>query len=183
MWNASYSEGFPPIWKTKYNSHWFSLQSLAPWKSWLLFVTIYLPHFIYFSFCGCICSIWKFSGPEVKSELQLWPSPQPWQHWIQATSVTYTTAYGSTRSSTYKARPGIKPECPKTLSGLQPAKTQWNSYLPDFKTHFKEFSWLIGLRTQLMRMWVRYLASLSELSIPCCCDYGIHWQLQLWFDS
>ena len=31
-------------------------------------------------------------GPGVKLELQLQPVPQPWQHWIPATSVTYAAA-------------------------------------------------------------------------------------------
>ena len=35
--------------------------------------------------------------------------PQPLQHWIWATSVTYITACGDTGSLTHWARPGIKP--------------------------------------------------------------------------
>ena len=34
----------------------------------------------------------------VELELQSGPTPQPWQHWIQATSVTYTASCASTRS-------------------------------------------------------------------------------------
>ena len=45
----------------------------------------------------------------VESELQLQPTLQPWQHWIQAASVTYATACSNTRSLTHWVRPGIKP--------------------------------------------------------------------------
>ena len=37
------------------------------------------------------------------------PIPQPQQHRIQTTSVTYTTAHGNTGSLTHWARPGIEP--------------------------------------------------------------------------
>ena len=38
------------------------------------------------------------------------PTPEPQQHWIQATSATYTTDHGNTRSLTHWARPGIEPK-------------------------------------------------------------------------
>ena len=38
-----------------------------------------------------------------------WPPPQLPQHQIQATSSTYPTAHGSTRSLTHWARPGMEP--------------------------------------------------------------------------
>ena len=37
------------------------------------------------------------------------PQPQQEQHQIWASSVTYTTAHGNTRSLTHQARPGIEP--------------------------------------------------------------------------
>ena len=51
---------------------------------------------------------------EVKSELQLWPAPQPQQHQIRAESVTYITAHGNTGSLTHWTRPGTEP----TSSGI-----------------------------------------------------------------
>ena len=38
-----------------------------------------------------------------------WPTPQPQQRRIQATSMTYTTAHSSTGSLTHWTGPGIKP--------------------------------------------------------------------------
>ena len=38
------------------------------------------------------------------------PTPQPWQHQIWATSVTYAAAYGNAGSLTHWTRPKIKPE-------------------------------------------------------------------------
>ena len=38
-----------------------------------------------------------------------WPTPQPQQGRIRATSVTYTTAHGKARSLTHWMRPGIEP--------------------------------------------------------------------------
>ena len=37
------------------------------------------------------------------------PKPEPQQRWMWASSVTYTTAHGNTRSLTHWARPGIEP--------------------------------------------------------------------------
>ena len=34
-------------------------------------------------------------GPGIELGLWLWPTPQPWQHWIQVASATYAAAYGS----------------------------------------------------------------------------------------
>ena len=39
-----------------------------------------------------------------------WPTPQPQQCQILATSVTYTTAHGNAGSLTHLARPGINPQ-------------------------------------------------------------------------
>ena len=47
--------------------------------------------------------------PGVKLELQVRPTPQPWQHQIWAPSASYAAVCGNTRSSTHWARSGIKP--------------------------------------------------------------------------
>ena len=48
-------------------------------------------------------------GSGVESKLQLRPMPQPWQHQIGITSVTYYAACRNIGSLTHWARPGIKP--------------------------------------------------------------------------
>ena len=60
------------------------------------------------SFHGYTCSIWKFLGLQVESELQLRPT-QPQQHQIQAASATYASACVNARSLTHWVRPGIEP--------------------------------------------------------------------------
>ena len=46
----------------------------------------------------------------VKSRMELQQStPQPQQHWIWATSMTYATACSNARSLTHWVRPGIEP--------------------------------------------------------------------------
>ena len=47
-----------------------------------------------------------------------WPTPQPQQHKIQATSVTYTTAHSNAVSLAHWARPGKEPASPWILVGL-----------------------------------------------------------------
>ena len=45
--------------------------------------------------------LWHMEVPRLVVELKLQPTPQPEQHWIQATSVTYATAFGNTSSLTH----------------------------------------------------------------------------------
>ena len=72
---------------------------------------------IFFSFLLLHLQHMEVLSPEVKSELQLWPTPQSWQHWIWATSVIYTTASNNVRSLTHWVRPGIKPTSSETTLG------------------------------------------------------------------
>ena len=51
-----------------------------------------------------------------------WPILQPLQRWIQATSLTYTTAHGNARCLTHRARPGIEPTSSWILVGFVTAK-------------------------------------------------------------
>ena len=44
-----------------------------------------------------------------------WPTPQPQQHQIWATSVIYATAWGNAESLTHWMRPGIEPSSSRTL--------------------------------------------------------------------
>ena len=75
-------------------------------------------------------------GLEVESEHQLRPVPQPQQHWIQATSLTYPTACDNARSLTHSPRPGIKPT-PSQRQHLIPNQLCHNgkSYLFGFGNH------------------------------------------------
>ena len=51
--------------------------------------------------------------------------PQPQQHGVQVSSVTYTTAHSNTGSLTYWARPGIESVSSWVLVGLITAEPQW----------------------------------------------------------
>ena len=64
----------------------------------------HLPDFFFPFFWGLHSWCMEVPGLAVKSELQ------PEQHWIQATSETYTIAHGNARSLTHWARPGIEPK-------------------------------------------------------------------------
>ena len=65
----------------------------------------------------------------VNTELQLRPTPQPQQLWIQAACATYTAAYGNTRSLTQGARPGIEPAASRRLCwALNPLSHNGNSH-------------------------------------------------------
>ena len=50
----------------------------------------------------------EVSRLRVQTELQLRPTPQPWQHQIWAASAAYAAACGNARSSTQLARSGIE---------------------------------------------------------------------------
>ena len=53
------------------------------------------------------------------------PMPQPHQLEIWATSATYTTAHGNTRSLTHRARPGIETASSWTLVRIIFPEPQW----------------------------------------------------------
>jgi len=59
---------------------------------------------------GAAAASLHHSHSNTGSKPHLWPTPQPQQHHIQATSSTYTTAHGNARSLTHWARPGMEPE-------------------------------------------------------------------------
>ena len=63
---------------------------------------------IFFSFYCCTYSIWKSSGWQSNWSYSCRPMPQPQQHQIWATSVTYAAACGNARSLIHWARPGIE---------------------------------------------------------------------------
>ena len=65
--------------------------------------------FLFLSFQGCTCDIWRFPGQESKKSCSCRPILQPQQLGIQAMFATYTTTHGNTGSLTHGARPGIKP--------------------------------------------------------------------------
>ena len=61
-----------------------------------------------------------------ESELQsCWPTPQPQQQGIQATSTTYITAHGNAGSLTHRVRPGIKPTSSWILVRFVSSKPWW----------------------------------------------------------
>ena len=52
--------------------------SFSNWTVYFILLRV----FFFFPFYDCTYSIWKFLGQGVKPELQLGPTPQPWQHKI-----------------------------------------------------------------------------------------------------
>ena len=52
-------------------------------------------------------------------------APQPQQHQIQASSLTYTKAHGNPGSLTHWARPGIEPVSSWILIGFVTTEPQW----------------------------------------------------------
>ena len=71
-----------------------------------------------FSFYGHTRSTRKFPGLGSNWSCSCWPQSQPQQRQIQATSSTYTAAYGHARSLTCWARLGIKPTSSWILVGF-----------------------------------------------------------------
>ena len=87
---------------------------------------IYL--FIYlFIYCLLGPHLWNVEVPSLGAHLSYshWSTPQPQECQIRATSVTYTTAHGNTRSLTHWARPGIEFESSCILVRFLLAETWW----------------------------------------------------------
>ena len=75
-----------------------------------LFLLQYSLSPVFFSFYGQTCSIWSsWARDLIGAAAEATAMPQPWRHWIWATSVTYTAACGNTGSLTHWVRSGIKP--------------------------------------------------------------------------
>ena len=70
---------------------------------------IYAFIFSSYFFFSCTHGIWKFPGQGLNWSCSCQPIPQPKQHGIWDTSVTYTTAHGDAESLTHWMRPGIEP--------------------------------------------------------------------------
>ena len=61
----------------------------------------------------------------IKLKPRCWPTPQPEQRQIQATSATYTAAHSDTGSLTHCARPGIEPTTSWFLVGFISTVPRW----------------------------------------------------------
>ena len=103
--------------------HWV-LYWLWVCRKWLFIMLRYVPYihtllrgflfcfvlfFVFLPFLGPLPQHMEVPRLGVESELCCWPTPEPQQRGIWATSVTYTPAQGNARSLTHWARPGIKP--------------------------------------------------------------------------
>ena len=92
----------------------------------------------------------------------------PYQHQIWATSVTYTTAHGNTRSLTHWARPGIKLATSWFLVGFILAVPLWGLHINPILTLFS-FQFL---DTQVERIDIGIVGGIplwhGRLRIPCC---------------
>ena len=104
-------------------------------------------YFLFFVFLGLHLLHMEVLRPGVQVELQMpayttaiaMPDPQPQQHQIQATSATYTTAYGNAKSLTHWARPGIEPVSSWTLARFVSAEPS-----PELLTDFLILAILVG---------------------------------------
>ena len=65
--------------------------------------------FFFYLFQDCTCGIQRFPGQGSNRGYSCWPTPDPQQHRIWATSLTYTIAHGNAGSLAHWARPGIEP--------------------------------------------------------------------------
>ena len=83
--------------------------------SYMVLWTAFFFFFFFLSFYGCTCGIRKFLGEGSIRSCGCQPIPQPWQHQIWGTSVTFAAACSNARSLTHWARPGIKPASSQTL--------------------------------------------------------------------
>ena len=128
-----------PFWLCVSEVHSFLLLITSPLYG---YITIYLStccwtfgSFFFFFFFMAASATYEVPRQGFESELQLQPTPQPWQHWIWATSVTYATICGNTGSLPHWVRPGI-----------EPASSQRNSHLDHFKFFYEFYffhcSWL-----------------------------------------
>ena len=72
------------------------------------YMLIMLYFLLFFSFCGCTCGIGKLLN-QGSNWICSGNLHQPWQHWIQDSSVTYTAAWSNAGSLSPWVRLGIKP--------------------------------------------------------------------------
>ena len=88
----------------------------------VVFVCLFALFFFFFFFCflGLHSRHMEVTRLGPNRSYSCWPTPQPQQHQIWATSSTYTTAHSIAGSLTYWVRPGIEPVRPE----IEPA-TSW----------------------------------------------------------
>ena len=82
----------------------------------------------FFNFCFFRAAPVAYAGSQARGSnpsCNLQPMPKPQQCQIQATSATYTTAHGNTRSLTHWARPGIEPATSCLLVGFVSPAPRW----------------------------------------------------------
>ena len=82
------------------------------------------------------------SSQGLNQSCSCWPTLQPQQSGIQATSVTYTTAHNNVRSLTHRVRPGIKPESSWILLRFITTKPQQELPTPIYSKEFLFVSFL-----------------------------------------
>ena len=94
----------------------------------------------------------EVSWPGIKSELQLWPVSHPWQHWIQATSVTCAEACSNAGSLTHWARAGIQPASSQRQSWVLNLLSHNRNSLFSFLNIFSEYR-ILGLQLFFIYKW------------------------------
>ena len=90
------------------------------------------PQFLFFSFYGYTCGIWKFPGSGSTQNYSCQPTPQPWQYWIRASSSTYILACGNTRSLIHRATGIERASSQRRRQVLNLLSHSMNSLLPQF---------------------------------------------------
>ena len=90
------------------------------------------PQFLFVSFYGYTCGIWKFPGSGSTQNYSCRPTPQPWQDQIRATSATYISACGNARSVIPPATGTEHASSQRQRQVLNLLSHSMNSLLPQF---------------------------------------------------
>ena len=92
--------------------------------------TIKIKKFLFFIFCFLGLPPWHMEAPKLGSNwsCSCWPTPQPQQCGIQATSLTYTTAQAAPDSWPTKRCQGSNPHPDRYQSDLPQQRHSRNSY-------------------------------------------------------
>ena len=104
------------------------------WRSFLFIVPFCIFCILFIIFTAAPVAYGSSQARQLASKST--PQPQPQQHWIRATSVTYAAAGSHSGSFTHWVRPGIKPASSWTLCQiLNLLGHNRNSYLLHFYTY------------------------------------------------
>ena len=92
--------------------------------------------FLFVSICRSCC-MWKCPGQGLNQSYSCWPTPQPQQCQIQASSMTYTTAHGNVGSPTTEQTQGSTHILMDTSQVLNPLRHNQNPLLIHLSKKFQ----------------------------------------------